>query len=699
LARPVRYTFILVLVAAAATLAAVGGWRFARASAPVNGPIVLVSIDTLRTDHLPAYGYRAIRTPAIDTLAADGAVFARAYSHAPQTLPAHVAILSGRLPFETGVRDENVVIRPSDRLLPQLLRDRGYKTAGIVSSSLLGRATGFARGFDFFDEPAPEKVRRDGAESEAIVERWLDSAATSRVFLFLHLDEPRAPYMEHGKSDAETYDGAISYADEIVGRLIKYLKAHQLYDRSTIVLLSDHGEGLGDHGETAHGLFLYDEAVHVPLIVKQPAGVGAGARIPDLVQHIDVVPTVLDLVKAPTPGHLRGQSLTRLLEGRERLSNRTVYAEALYGSRHFGWSPLAMITDGRLAYIRAPREELFDVASDPREQVNLAGQRVKDRQTLAAALDHDYRGSVDASPPRSSSTADAPLADPKDTVQIVETFREAENLAASRKWAQAIRLLQGIIKDDPAVVDVWQRVALYAMRIERYDQAADAYTKMCDIDPSDVNARLCAAAALLELRRLDEARDRAVGALDVVGARDARTRGAAHELLARIALARRDADEASEQAELAGQAEPKRPVPAFITARLLYDQGKYDEAAPLFEDAVEALAKSHAEPIRELDFYAAATLARLGRLDEAKARYAHELTDFPANTRASAALAALYQTTGAPDEADRVIREMLATTPTPETYSLAARLWTTFGESRDAAAARAEARKAAAEGR
>jgi tetratricopeptide (TPR) repeat protein len=705
LARPFRHTFILVLTAVATTLAAVGGWRFARASAPVNGPILLITIDSLRADHLPAYGYRNIRTPAIDALAADGSLFERAYSHAPQTLPAHTALLSGRLPFETGVRDDNIAVKPNDRLLPQLLRDRGYKTAGVVSSSLLGRATGIARGFDFFDEPSPKgrlqvdttSRHRDGEESETIAERWLGTVGTSRAFLFLHLDEPRAQYTENSASRSASYDASIVRADEVVGHLIKYLKAHQLYDRSTIVLSSDHGEGLGDHGETGHGLFLYEEAVHVPLIIKQPAGVAAGVRIADLVQHIDVVPTVLDLVKAPRPGHLRGRTLAPI---GDHASNRTVYAEALYGSRHFGFSPLAMITDGRYSYIQAPRDELFDLRSDPGQQTNLAEARIEQRQALAAALDREYRGHSGASPARRTADVDAPLLDAKDGLPIVETVRAAENLAAARKWTQAIRLLQSVIKEDPGIADVWNRLGAYARRIERYDLAADACARASEIDPSDVNAFLGGAAALLELRRLDEARERAVAALDAAGDRDARARSAGHELLARIALARHDAaliDDAREQAELARKADPARPLPAFIAARILFDQGKYDEAAPLFEEAVDTLARSHGDAIAELHFYAAATLARLDRLEEAKAQYAEELADFPQNTRASAALATLYHTTGATDEAERIVTEMIETTPTPDTYAVAARLLTAFGDSRAAALARAEARKALAE--
>ncbi|HEY6893840.1 MAG TPA: sulfatase, partial [Rhodanobacteraceae bacterium] len=319
MSRPLRFTFIIFLAALATALAAVGGWRFARASAPVSGPIILISIDTLRADHLPVYGYKAVKTPAIDALAADGVVFERAYSHAPQTLPAHTALLSGRLPFETGVRDNlGFSVKPGERMLPQMLRERGYTTGGVVSAFVLRRETGIDQGFDFFDSEMPPmgndanvgQVQRDGMASEAIAERWLAANGSARAFLFLHLYEPHKPYRPPDRySEYAPYDGEIAYADEIVGKLIRYLKSHQLYDRSTIVLLSDHGEGLGDHGEQEHGLFVYDEAIHVPLIIKQESNAGAGRRVNDVVQHIDIVPTILDLVKAPLPGNLRGRSL------------------------------------------------------------------------------------------------------------------------------------------------------------------------------------------------------------------------------------------------------------------------------------------------------------------------------------------------------------------------------------------------------
>jgi len=722
--RPLRFTFIIFLAALCTTLAAVGGWRFARASAPVSGPIIIISIDTLRADHLPAYGYTRVATPAIDALAADGVVFERAYSHAPQTLPAHAALLSGQLPFESGVRDNvGFTIKPGERLLPQMLRDRGFTTAGVVSSYVLRKDTGIAQGFDFFDGEMPAgspelsigQVQRDGGESERIAERWLASIGTARAFLFLHLYEPHKPYAPPERfSQYAPYDGEIAYADEIVGRLVKYLKSHQLYDRSTVILLSDHGEGLGDHGEQEHGLFVYDEAIHVPLIVKQESNVGAGRRVAAVVQHIDLVPTILDLVKAPAPGGLRGRSLKPVLEDSGALPPASVYSEALYARYHFGWSELTAITDDRYRYIKAPREELYDLQHDPREQANLAAARPQPRRALRGALDqvvagaaihppHDvpadarerleslgYVGGQSVVAPAAGET----LPDPKDKRQILEQYRAAVDLAAARRWPQAIAVLEEILRADPEMADVWAQLAIFATRLDRFDLAADAYARHIELQPDEPTAYIGAAAALLKLRKLDEARDHAQMAADVASAANTRARAAAHEMLATIALARRDPDAAREEARLAREADPALPLPLFIEARLLYDEARYEDALPLFEQAIGELKKPGARPMIELHFYTADTLARLERSDEAEAEFVEELKYFPQNTRARAGLAMLYQAGDRFDEAEAVLSDMIRITPTPDSYALAARLYSMFGNRKQAEAVRAESRRA-----
>jgi len=725
--RPLRFTFIIFLAALGTTLAAVGGWRYARASSPVSGPIIVISIDTLRADHLPAYGYGKVKTPAIDALAADSVVFERAYSHAPQTLPAHASLLSGRLPFETGVRDNvGFTIKDNERLLPQMLRDRGFTTGGVVSAYVLRKETGIARGFDFFDGEMPPsspelsigQVQRDGAESVAIAERWLQSIGTARAFLFLHLYEPHKPYAPPARfAQYAPYDGEIAYTDELVGRIVRYLKSHQLYDRSTIVLLSDHGEGLGDHGEQEHGLFVYDEAIHVPLVIKQEGNAGAGRRVADLVQHVDLVPTILDLVKAPGSGGFRGRSLKPLLEGTGRLAETPVYSEALYARYHFGWSELTALTDERYRYIKAPREELYDLRQDRDERANIAAERPQARQAMRGALEKVAAGAKIQTPGEVSAEArerlqalgyvgaqsevtsedSETLADPKDKREILERYREAVDFAGQRKWPQAIALLQQILRGDPGMADVWSQLAVFATRIDRYDLVVDAYKHFIELRPSEPTAYIGAAAALLKMRRLDEARDHAKLAAEVARDDDKRSRASAHEMLAKIALARRDTDAARAEAALAREADETLPLPLYIEGRLLYDQGKFEQALPLFTQAIAELKKSGTLQITELHFYTADTLGRLERYPEAEAEFAAELKYFPHNIRARGGLAMLYQATGNPDAAAKTLADMLRATPTPESYALAARLYAMFGDRQRADEVRAEARRAFAD--
>jgi len=731
MSRPIRYTFILALAALATVFAAVSGWRFARASAPLNGPIIIVSIDSLRADRLPAYGYTGVRTPALDALAADGVVFERAYAHSPSTLPSHAAMLTGRLPFETGVRDNvGFTLKTSERPLAQMLRDRGYATGGVVSAFALRKATGIGNGFDFFDSDLrPDAagattvghLKRDGAASEAIAERWLTAIGSARALLFLHLDEPHKPYVLPDRfGEYPEYDGAVAYSDEIVGRLVRYLKSHQMYDRSTIVVLSDHGEGLGDHGEQQHGLLLHDEAIHVPLIVKQEGNAGAGRRVAAVVQHIDLVPTILELVKTSIPGGLHGRSLKPLLDGTGQVPARPVYSESLYARYQFGWSELVALTDDRYRYVKAPVEELYDLRRDPGERTNLARDptAAAPLQTLRASLDRLTTGAKTQPPVDSlsaderdrlqalgyfggrtltASADDTVLADPKDHVETVERYRAAIEVAGARRWRDAIGRLQQILADDPAMPALWSQLAGFALRIDRFDLAADAFKHYAELTPASPDGYLGAATALLKQRKLDEARAMATRAADVAADTDRKSRGSAYEILARIAVARRDAESARAEAARANDEDPRVPVSAFIDARLLYEQGRYADALPLFEQALEQQKKAGGVSLPDLHYYAADTYGRLDRYSEAEWEFLAELHDFPYHLRARAGLATLYHTLSRDDEAASAIAEMTDVLPTPESYAAAARLWSLVGNQLQAEAIRAEMRERFAE--
>ena len=714
---------IVGLVSVGTALSAVGGWRYARASAPVSGPIVLLSVDSLRADHLPVYGYPALRTPSIDALALDGVVFERAYSHVPQTLPAHASLLTGRLPFETGVRDNaGPPIKRDERLLAEILADRGYATAGVVSSYSLRPSTGIAQGFAFFDADLPDRspddpasgVERDGAESIAIAEAWLEKAGTERAFLFVHLHEPHAPHSPPARfSDLEPYDGEIAYVDELVGRFIKYLKAHQLYDQSTIILTGDHGEGLGDHGETAHGLLAYEEALRIPLIIKPAAGEGAGRRIEAVVEHVDIVPTVLDLAKAPLPDRLSGRSLKPLLEGASEWPARVVYSESLFAAYRFGWSRVRSVTDGRYRLVRAEQDELYDLATDRAGQHDLAADRPAELNRLRAALDQIVSDDTAADPAPSPAALDqlanlgyvgsvgpfdadaVESIDHRQQIDIVETYRAAVARANDGSLAEAIQMLEGLIRRHQQIASVWHQLGDFSAAAGRMDRAIEAYRRAATLRPDTTGDRLALSRLLLRLRRTDEAASQAEIAL--AAADDNRTaRADAHELLARIALLRRDLAAAREHAALARQAEPTMPAPAFVEGRILYDANQLDEALDSFQGAIAEIDKTGAPPLPDLHYYTGDTLVRLERAAEAEYHLLRELRAYPQHVRARGALAALYHETGRTDEATDALEAMLRMSPTPEAYSLAARLWTSFGNPSRAAAVRADAVRASA---
>ena len=722
-ARRWRAALILATVGVAVAGAAFAGWWYARESPPHQGPIVLISIDTLRADRLPAYGYTRVPTPAIDALAADGVVFERAYSHSPQTFPAHASMLTGRLPFEHGVRDNvGYALGDDERTLAELLQNRGFNTGAAVSSYVLRRDTGLAQGFTVYDAElpaaAPESsvgaVQRDGSATVDAAERWLEAQTGQRFFLFLHLYEPHKPYAPPSRfAQYDPYDGEIAYADEIVGRFVQTLKARNLYHDATILVVSDHGEGLGDHGEQEHGLFLYDESVRVPFIVKQPGSEGAGRRVTAPVQHIDILPTVLDLVRAPIPGGLRGRSLRGALESSDALvPEQGIYAEAFYSRLHFGWSELYSLTDSRYRYIKAPREELYDLQLDPREQRNLAQERQPSVTAMRGAINRltagrpleapdvisaadeerfaalGYIGSTRASVPEQA----AALPDPKDMRHVLEMYRAAVDLASERRFAEAIGGLRKIVDQEPAMVDVWQQMGSLLLRTGRVDEAVAAYKKVVELRPADPNGLIAVAGALMRAKRLDDAREHAELAAKVAEDGDSRAQASAHEAVVRVALAQGDRAAAIEHAAAAQKADPSLPLPRFVEGRILYDEGKYEEALAAFE-AADAGLKGRTLQISELQFYLGDTLARLDRYTEAEERFRTELRIFPQNIRTYASLAMLYRASNRDRAAEAAITELMRVAPTPEGYALAARLWTIFGDRRRADAIRADARQ------
>ena len=682
-------TLIIALSFVAVAAAAGIGWWYARESPPHQGPIVLISVDAMQARRLPAYGGTAITTPAIDALAADGVLFTRAYAHSPQTLPAHVSLLTGQLPLEHGVRDDGgYVLREEARTMAEQLRSRGFTTGAAVSSFLLRRASGAAQGFSFYDAAlpdaapgAPPPVERDGLQTYAIAERWMQRQDGQRYFLFLEVD-----------------DGA---ADTVVARVVQHLKDKDLYDGATIILTAAHGDP-----ET--GIWLDDRSLAIPLIVKQPDAEGAGRSVEIPVQQIDLLPTLLDLVRAPSPGGLRGRSLRPILDSdNASLTAQPIYAESLEAAWRFGGTPVYALTlDGyrltRGAFDTIARVDAT-VPADPAEQAR--GDR------LRAALDRLLSGRT-ISPPGAVAQADEtayaaagylpglrtvqPLAAPADADEqaaIADAHRAAVRLVAARQYGPAIAALKNLARRRPDLAPVQFQIASLLARTGRVMEAIAGFVSAAMLRPEDPGIATALASTQLRARQLVEAKAAADQAVTLAEAAAVPAAIAdAHEVSVRVALAGMDAESAALHAAAAQKADLARPLPAFVRGRLAFDEGKHEEALTAFQEAARILRDNNRELV-DLHVSLGDALAGLDRYPDAEAEFKEELRAFPDNIRAYASLTTLYRAQNRDEAVAQTIEELLAAAPTAEGYTMAARLWTIVGERAKADALRADARR------
>jgi arylsulfatase A-like enzyme/Tfp pilus assembly protein PilF len=442
--------------------------------------VLLVSIDTTRADRLGCYGRREASTPNLDRWAAEGVVFENAVTPVPITLPAHASLMSGLLPHRHGVRDNGIYRVPhAPPTLAALLAEAGYDTAAVVGAAVLDRQYGLDRGFGRYEDSVGPMGLAIAERDAAAVTSAASAAARSLrkpFFLFVHYFDPHAayvpppPFAERFRPDL--YQGEIAYVDEQIGRLRRELEGLGLLEGTVVVLTSDHGESLGEHGEPTHGVFLYQATLRVPLIIVAPKRWPGGRRVAGLASLIDVPPTLLELAGLRVPGALDGRSLAPAVEG-VAAGARWLPIESEFGFNAYGWAPLSGISDGALKWIDAPEPELYDVAADPAERRNLMttrpedGERLaalrrtmvtEDRRSVPARVESErmeserlarlsalgYTGSGAGRPgPRSD------LPDPKRVIGGLESINEARRLMGARRYAEADRTLQQVIEHSP----------------------------------------------------------------------------------------------------------------------------------------------------------------------------------------------------------------------------------------------------------
>ena len=401
-AAPPRRRAPLVLATAATALVLAAAWflwtaagRFPAFLRTADQNILIVTIDTLRADALGAYGGRA-RTPNLDALADAGIRFDFAHAHAVVTLPSHTSIFTGRYPFEHGVRDNSGYRLPeAAETLAELAKAHGYATGAFVGAFPLDRQFGLAQGFDQYDDLGGRQIgaadfrfiERPAHEVVAAASAWI-GRQTGPWLAWVHVFDPHSPYAPPAPYSAEyasaPYAGEVAYTDSALGPLLALVRAAPR--PTTVLVTSDHGEGLGDHGEATHGLFAYEPTLRVPLILAQVgpgAPGGAGAVSAASVRHVDILPTIADVTAMPVPQGLPGRSLLHLEAEHQP---RTSYFEAMSPMLGRGWAPLTGLLDGREKYIDLPLEELYDLGGDPGETRNLAPRSRERVRTLAARL-------------------------------------------------------------------------------------------------------------------------------------------------------------------------------------------------------------------------------------------------------------------------------------------------------------------------
>lgn len=679
-----------------------------------RAPVVLISVDTLRSDHLPLYGYKGVETPALSSLRADSILCERAYAPAPLTLPSHLSILTGALPAEHGVHDNlGYHLAAKTPTLAELLKAKGYRTGAAVSAIVLNGTSGVNRGFDFYEdsiEPtdyheALGRVQRPGDESAALLAHWIEAPGEGPIFAFLHIYEPHAPYepKEPFRSRyTSAYDGEIATADAIVGGFLSHLKSRGLYDGALIVFLSDHGEGLAEHGEDEHGVFLYREDLQVPLLVKLP---GTGASSAPLAGSTVSAPVVLTDVFATIgaavgleglPAREGAVSILELAAGRAA-PKRTLLAETQFPRIHFGWSELSSLLDGRFHYIEAPRPEFFDLAKDPGERENLATSkpdalRAMRTELLKRRAPFEAPGEVSEEDTKKlaslgylstgATAGSGPLADPKDEIGTIRLLNDAMAKVATGHPDASLPVFEKLLHDNPRMFDVWELYSQALFDAGRPDEALTARKKTVELAPREATLPLLSVANLcLQIGKLEEARKHA---------ELAQQRGdpTASEVIARVCLAEGKLNEAEAAARSVVGVGKVRRRALLTLARVASHRGDYAKALDLARQASLSPDGKPDAPLVGVHRLRGDVLARMDRPLEAEKEFQEEIRLFPKSVDVRIELAVVYASLQRPEDVRRTLEALVTEISSPDAYSKAVKTLTVIGDRAGAEAMR-----------
>lgn len=517
--------------------------NFGRLRGDKDWNVILITVDTLRADKVGCYGNANVATPTMDAFAARGIRYENCISQTPLTLPSHTTIMTGTLPIFHGVRDNGGFVVPAElETMAEVFKAKGYDTAAFVAAYVLDSKWGLNQGFDTyfdkfdlsrFEKISLAEVQRPANEVIDEALGWLEKKKNGKFFAWIHLYDPHTPYAPPEPFRSEyphnPYLGEIAYTDTQLARLWDFLDRNGLRDNLLLVFAADHGESLGEHQETTHGFFVYQAALHVPLIIATPFPELQGRTSSETVGLVDIMPTVCDMAGIPVPAEVQGKSLVPSFFRPGAAADRLAYSETFYPRYHYGWSDLRSVQDGRFKLIIAPVPELYDLGKDPGEEKNLVYLEKEVFEDLSAraealmreagqnALEVDL-GKVDeetreklaalgyiGSFTDSSKLQGKKLADPKDKIRVFNELSGARESGLAGDPEEAIRAISTIIAEDPTIADAYFSLGNVLHRARRFEQAAEAFKKSLELKPDDSFAVLNIANSYQAMGRFDEA--------------------------------------------------------------------------------------------------------------------------------------------------------------------------------------------------
>jgi arylsulfatase A-like enzyme/predicted Zn-dependent protease len=671
--------------------------------------VILVTLDTTRADRIGCYGFTNVATPTIDLFASRGVRFERCYAQTPLTLPSHTTLMTGTLPPFHGVRDNGGFVVPSQlKTMAELFKEKGYATGAFIAAYVLDSKWGLNQGFDtYFDKFDFTKfkrislgtVQRPANEVMAEALPWLEKNKGGKFFAWIHLYDPHTPYEPPPPYDklyaSHPYLGEIAFADSQLRRLWDLLSANGLDRNTVLVFAGDHGESLGEHGEQSHGFFIYQGAVHVPLVVVTPFPKFNGVVASDVAGLVDILPTVCEMTGLSIPVEVQGHSLLPGFTGRRRKVPAPAYSETYYPRFHYGWSDLKSVQDERYKLILAPVPELYDVVADPREEKNLVylEKGVYDKFTAAAEsfirksgqnayetdlskVDEETREKLSALGYVGSFTdpaklAGRKLADPKDKITVFNELSRAREMGMEGKPEEAIAAIRGIIASDPEITDAYFTIGNIYFQQQKFREAIEYFQQVLGRKPDDTFAAINITLAYEGMGELDEAESFLLGYM------------------------------------AKGVVDPQF---YFMLGNMSFIQKRYDKAVPYFEKCIALNAESagsqnmlaaiaivredidgaerHLEEALRLNptlanahYNRAQVYEKRGRTAEAEAEYLKELEISPKHFKAMYNLSRLYREAGDEKKELDYLKACLDTDPNfPLTYFYLARIDLNRGE-------------------